>query len=106
MKLIDLRNDTKDLDLTQRFKAMIEASPRYNIDFKWANVDVDEDIDPDCSFILSDRTPEEECPENEHYLLRKDIAEEPRKVIWNMIKYLPSLYCLDYGSLYLEKITL
>lgn len=100
MHLVDIRNDTKDLDLSERFKAMIEASPKYNIDFKW----VSDDDEAHCCFVISDRDPEE-CPDNEHYILRKDIAEEPRKVIWNMIKYLPALYCLDYGSLYLEKIS-
>lgn len=100
MHLVDIRNDTKDLDLTERIKNMIEASPRYNIDFKWAK----EDEEPHCCFVLSDRDPEE-GPENEHYILRKDIAEDPRKVIWDMIKHLPALYCLDYGSLYLEKIS-
>lgn len=100
MKTIDLRNDTKDLDLSERFKAMIEASPRYNTDFKWT----DEDHEPDCCFVLSDRDPEE-GPENEHYLLRKDICEDPRRIIWTMIKHFPPLYCLDYGTLYLEKIS-
>lgn len=100
MHFVELRNDTKDLDLSERFKAMIEASPKYNIDFKW----VSDDDEAHCCFVLSDRDPEE-CTDNEHYILRKDIAEDPRKVIWNMIKHLPALYCLDYGSLYLEKIS-
>jgi len=99
MKIIDLRNDTKDLDLSERFKAMIEASPRFNVDFKWTDNDESE-----CCFVLSDRDPEE-GPDNEHYILRKDISEDPRRIIWDMIKHFPPLYCLDYGTLYLEKIS-
>lgn len=100
MHTVDLRNDTKDLDLGDRIKEMIEASPKYKVDFRW----VKDDEDPDCCFVLSDRDPEE-CEEYEHYILREKLAEDPRKVIWYMIKQLPALYCLDYGSLYLEKLS-
>jgi hypothetical protein len=101
MHSVDIRNDTKDLDLGDRFKAMIEASPKYNVEFKW----VTDDNDPDCCFVISDHDPEQECLKNEHYIIRENLAKDPRKVIWNMIKHLPALYCLDYGSLYLEKIS-
>ena len=101
MHIIELRNDTKDLDLGERVKDMIEASPKYDVDFKWAK----DDEEADCCFVISDHDPEDKCPENEHYLIREDLATSPRKVIWNMIKYLPALFCLDYGSLYLKKIS-
>jgi hypothetical protein len=101
--LVKIENKTEDLDLEEKITSIIKASPRHEIDFQLA-IEDDTDI-PSRTFILTDAD-EDECDENICHITRKQVLDNPRLVIWKMIKHVPQLYCLDYKNLYLKNLTL
>ena len=101
--LVKIENKTEDLDLFEKITSIIKASPRYEIDFQL--VEEDDTDSPSRTFILTDED-EDECDENICHITRKQVLDNPRLVIWKMIKHVPHLYCLDYKDLYLKNLTL
>jgi len=101
--LVKIENKTEDHDLEEKITSIIKASPRHKIDFQLATED-DTDI-PSRRFILTDED-ESSSDESVCYITRKQILDDPRLVIWKMIKHVPQLYCLDYKDLYLKNLTL
>ena len=101
--LVKIVNKTEDLDLFQKITDIVKASTRYEIDFQLATED-DTDI-PSRIFVLTDED-EDSDDENICYITRKQVLDNPRLVIWKMIKHVPQLYCLDYKDLYLKNLTL
>ena len=100
--LVKIENKTEDQDLEEKITSIIKASTRYEIDFQLATED-DTDI-PSRTFILTDS--DEDSDESICYITRKQVLDNPRLVIWKMIKHVPQLYCLDYKDLYLKNLTL
>jgi len=100
--LVKIENKTEDQDLEEKITSIIKASTRYEIDFQLATED-DTDI-PSRTFILTDS--DEDSDESVCYITRKQVLDNPRLVIWKMIKHVPQLYCLDYKDLYLKNLTL
>ena len=100
--LVKIENKTEDLDLFEKISDIIKASPRHEIDFQLATED---DDSPSRTFVLTDED-EDECDENICHITRKQVLDNPRLVIWKMIKHVPQLYCLDFKNLYLKNLTL
>ena len=101
--LVKIENKTEDQDLFEKILDIVKASPRYEIDFQLATED---DTDsPSRIFVLTDED-EDECDENICHITRKQVLDNPRLVIWKMIKHVPHLYCLDFKNLYLKNLTL
>ena len=101
--LVKIENKTEDLDLFEKISDIIKASPRHEIDFQLATED--DDDSPSRTFVLTDED-EDECDENICHITRKQVLDNPRLVIWKMIKHVPQLYCLDFKNLYLKNLTL
>tara|TARA_R110002096_G_C14129130_1_gene681722 strand:- start:15 stop:326 length:312 start_codon:yes stop_codon:yes gene_type:complete len=101
--LVKIENKTEDQDLFEKISDIIKASPRHEIDFQLSTED--DDDSPSRIFVLTDED-EDECDENICHITRKQVLDNPRLVIWKMIKHVPQLYCLDYKDLYLKNLTL
>ena len=96
MLTVELRNDTNDDHLCEIISEMIKKSPRHKVDFLYAESEGDK------VFVITDREQEDhdEGRHPEHFITRAQAYEDPRKMVWDMIKFIPQLYCLDYIALY------
>ena len=92
---VAISNKTDDDQYLQMFTDLIKSSPRYEKGFT-----LDEQ-GPDRTFVLVDSTEEEQNEwEVTELLVSKDLFySEPRDAVHSLIKYMPQLYCLNYGVL-------
>jgi len=96
MLTVEIRNDTNDDHRYQLVSEMIKNSPRHKVDFLYTENEGDK------VFVITDREQEDhdEGRAPEQFITREQAYENPRKMVWDMIKFIPQLYCLDYISLY------
>ena len=92
---VSISNKTDDDQYLQTFTDLIKSSPRYEKGFT-----LDEQ-EPDRTFVLVDSTEEEQDEwEVTELLVSKDLLySQPRDAVHSLIKYMPQLYCLNYGVL-------
>jgi len=94
---VSISNKTDDDQYLQMFTDLIKSSPRHEKGFTLCQGQ----DEPDRTFVLVDSTDE---PQNEwevtELLVSKDLFySEPRDAVHSLIKYMPQLYCIDYGVL-------
>ena len=92
---VSISNKTDDDQYLQMFTDLIKSSPRYAKGFT-----LDEQ-GPDRTFVLVDSTEEDQNEwEVTELLVSKDLFySQPRDAVHSLIKYMPQLYCLNYGVL-------
>jgi hypothetical protein len=93
---VAISNKTDDDQYLELFTNLLKSSPRHEIGFTFS-----EPHDADRTFVLVDSTDE---PQNEwevtELLVSKDLLySHPREAVHSIIKYMPQLYCIDYGVL-------
>ena len=94
---VSITNKTEDEEYLQIVTDLIKSSPRYDVGFTLCK----DDKDADKTFVLYDTVEEEqdEWEVTELHVSKDLLYSEPREAVHSMIKYMPQLYCVNYGVL-------
>ena len=96
---VAISNKTDDDQYLQLFTNLIKSSPRHEIGFTFS--EPHDEQGPDRTFVLVDSTDHEQNEwEVTELMVSKDLLySHPRDAVHSIIKYMPQLYCIDYGVL-------